>query len=360
MMIKKHVFKKLMIHTIIKKVSGRILSTFNDIWKIINHEFYMTATIGIAIIPEDKPDVYGIMMNATSALYDAKRKGKNQYQFHEHGINEKLIHMYTLENSLRCAVERDEIVVYYQPQVNAETGRITGMEALVRWQHPKKGLIPPSKFIDIAENTGLIIPIGNRVIELICEQNMNWKNTGFGTFHVAANVSSRQLQQNGFVSFIKDVLDRTGMPPSCLEIEITESAILKSMNTAIHVLTQLRELGIKISLDDFGTGYSSLSYLKTLPVDKIKIDRSFIIDIGKNKKTEAVISGIIMLAKIMNLDVIAEGVETAEQADFLILKGCSDIQGFLYSRPLPEEQFTMLLSDQDVVFEKNSWFYYQI
>jgi len=227
MMIKKHVFKKLMIHTIIKKVSGRILSTFNDIWKIINHEFYMTATIGIAIIPEDKPDVYGIMMNATSAL-------------------------------------------------------------------------------------------------------------------------------------IKDVLDRTGMPPSCLEIEITESAIVKSMNTAIHVLTQLRELGIKISLDDFGTGYSSLSYLKTLPVDKIKIDRSFIIDIGKNKKTEAVISGIIMLAKIMNLDVIAEGVETAEQADFLILKGCSDIQGFLYSRPLPEEQFTMLLSDQDVVFEKNSWFYYQI
>ncbi|HPS87920.1 MAG TPA: EAL domain-containing protein, partial [Spirochaetota bacterium] len=159
---------------------------------------------------------------------------------------------------------------------------------------------------------------------------------------------------------IKDVLDRTGMPPSCLEIEITESAIVKSMNTAIHVLTQLRELGIKISLDDFGTGYSSLSYLKTLPVDKIKIDRSFIIDIGKNKKTEAVISGIIMLAKIMNLDVIAEGVETAEQADFLILKGCSDIQGFLYSRPLPEEQFTMLLSDQDVVFEKNSWFYYQI
>ena len=211
----------------IKKVSGRILSTFNDIWKIINHEFYMTATIGIAIIPEDKPDVYGIMMNAASAL-------------------------------------------------------------------------------------------------------------------------------------IKDVLDRTGMPPSCLEIEITESAIVKSMNTAIHVLTQLRELGIKISLDDFGTGYSSLSYLKTLPVDKIKIDRSFIIDIGKNKKTEAVISGIIMLAKIMNLDVIAEGVETAEQADFLILKGCSDIQGFLYSRPLPEEQFTMLLSDQDVVFEKNSWFYYQI
>jgi len=344
----------------IKRISERILSTFNDIWKIPGHEFYMTASIGIAVISEDKPDVSAIMMNATSALYSAKSKGKNQYLFHEYGINEKLIHMYKMENSLRCAVERDEIVVYYQPQVNAETGRITGMEALVRWQHPKHGLITPAKFIDIAENTGLIIPIGNRVIELICEQNMKWKNSGYGTFHVAANVSSRQLLHSGFVSFIRNVLGRTGMPPAYLEIEITESAIVKSMNTAIQVLNQLRELGIKISLDDFGTGYSSLSYLKTLPVDKIKIDRSFIIDIGKNRKTEAIIYGIIILAKIMNLEVIAEGVETSEQADFMIKKGCSNIQGFLYSVPLPEEQFTRLISDQNVIFENNSWFYYQI
>jgi len=345
---------------LIKKVSERILSVFNDIWKIINHEFYMTATIGIAIIPEGKADVSVIMMNATSALYGAKSKGKNQYQFHEHGINEKLMHMHNMENSLRCAVERDEIVVYYQPQVNAQTRRITGMEALVRWQHPKHGVILPSKFIDLAENTGLIIPIGNRVIELICEQNMKWKNTGYGTFHVAANVSARQLQQTGFVSFIKEVLDKTEMPPSCLEIEITESAIVKSMKTTVYILNKLRELGIKISLDDFGTGYSSLGYLKTLPVDKIKIDRSFVIDIGKNMKTEAIINAIIILAKTMSIDVIAEGVETNEQADFLIMNGCSDIQGFLYSKPIPEGQFTALLSDQKVIFEDDSWFYYQI
>ncbi len=335
------------------RISERILSSLNAIWKVLDHEFYMSATIGIAMIPEGKTDVADLLRDATSALYEAKKKGKNQYQFHEKGTHEKLIHLFRMENSLRGAVERNEIVVHYQPQVHAETGQIFRMEALVRWQHRHLGMLLPSRFIPLAENTGLIIPIGNRVIELVCEHNMRWKELGYGTFPISVNVSAKQLQQDSFVSFIQDVLDRTGMPPACLEMEITESAIVRSMNTAVYALNQLRELGIKISLDDFGTGYSSLSYLKTLPVDKIKIDRSFITDIGKNPKTEAIITAIIVLAKTMNLDVIAEGVETDEQADFVMQKGCSDIQGFLYSAALPEEQFTLLLSERQVFPSKN-------
>ncbi|HEY1405782.1 MAG TPA: EAL domain-containing protein [Spirochaetota bacterium] len=314
-----------------------ILSVFNTTWKVFKHEFYVTASIGIAIFPDEGCEVLDILRNATTALYKAKEMGKNQYQFYEKGINEKLLHRYELENGLRHAIEKDEIRIHYQPQVNILTGALSGLEALIRWEHPRYGLVPPDDFIPIAEDTGLIIPIGNRVLEEICAQLVRWNAAGFSGFSVAANISAKQLQQKGFVSFVRDLLNHSGVDSSRLEFEITESSIVKSMSSAVYMLGQFRTMGINIAIDDFGIGYSSLSYLKNLPADRIKIDKSFVWEIGENEKTEAIIESIVVLAQRMRLEVVAEGVETAVQNEFLHRRGCGFVQGYLYGKPVTSD-----------------------
>lgn len=314
-----------------------ILSVFNTIWHVFKHEFYVTASIGITVFPDDGGEVLDVLRNAATALYKAKDLGKNQYQFYESGINEKLLRRYELENGLRHALERDEIRVFYQPQVDVPGDRLTGFEALIRWDHPRYGLIPPDDFIPVAEDTGLIIPIGNWVIGKVCAQMAAWEKEGFSGFRTAVNISAKQLRQKGFIAFVRDKIESSGVEPSRLELEITESSFVKSMTSAVYMLGQFRQMGITISIDDFGTGYSSLSYLKNLPCDRIKIDKSFIRGIGENETTEAIIEAVVLLAKRMHMEIIAEGVETVAQRDFLVRIGCSSMQGYLHGKPLKVE-----------------------
>jgi len=313
----------------------QILSVFNTIWHVFKHEFYVTASIGITVFPDDGSEVLDVLRNAATALYKAKELGKNQYQFYETGINEKLLRRYELENGLRHALERDEIRIYYQPQVSIPGERLVGLEALIRWDHPRYGLIPPDDFIPIAEDTGLIIPIGNWVIERVCAQMATWDKRGFGGFKMAVNISAKQLRQKGFISLVRDTIEIHGSEPSRLELEITESSFVKSMTSAVYMLGQFRAMGISISIDDFGTGYSSLSYLKNLPCDRIKIDKSFVRGIGENETTEAIIEAVVVLARRMRMEIIAEGVETVLQSEFLVRTGCSILQGYLHGKPVP-------------------------
>jgi EAL domain-containing protein (putative c-di-GMP-specific phosphodiesterase class I) len=263
-------------------------------------------------------------------------------------MNERAMHRLAMENQLRWALEREEFRVYYQPQVNIDTGQITGMEALVRWQHPEMGLIAPAEFIPLAEDTGLIALIGEWVLKTACAQTKSWQDCGFNNLRVAVNLSPRQFQQPDLVLIIERMLAETGLDASCLELEVTESSVMKNAETAISTLGELKAMGIKISIDDFGSGYSSLSYLKHLPIDVLKIDQSFVRDMTSDPKDAAIVMAIIQLAHSLQLQVIAEGVESEEQLRFLRLLRCDAMQGFLFCRPLAVTAFEQFL------FEKRS------
>jgi diguanylate cyclase (GGDEF)-like protein len=341
-------------------ISDRILNSFSDTIKISGQEYFINVSIGITTFSDGSNNVSDIVKNAGTALYKAKTGGKNKYQFYEEGINKQIQHILKLESSLRCAVCKNEIIAHYQPQVNAETGMIVGLEALARWNHPENGIIYPDAFIPAAEKSGLIVPIGKNIIGIICEQNKKWREMGLNDFHIAVNISAKQLQQKDFAHFLKEALNESGMDPASLELEITESVLIQSMNSLTELFKDIKDMGITISLDDFGIGYSSLSYLKVLPVDKIKLDRSFINDIGKNKKTEALITALIFLADKMKLELVAEGVETIEQVDFLTQAGCWNMQGYLYSKPVSADQLETILSNGRMIIRRDSYFYYQI
>ncbi len=328
----------------VRGVAERLLSCFADVWNVLDHEFYISASIGIAVFPKDRPEVPDILRNASAALYHAKKKGRSQYQIYQSGTNEKLVHLFELETDLRGALQTDEIVLHYQPQFHAASGMLVGVEALARWYHPLKGVITPGDFVPIAEDSGLIIPMGNRVIELLCAQSARWDTLGYKGLRVAANVSAIQLMRRDFVPFVLGTLDESRMDPCCLELEMTESAYIKSTDKVMAALGNLRKHGIRISIDDFGVGYSSLSYLKSLPVDGIKLDRSFVSEIGRNSTAEAIIMAVILLAQKMGIEIVAEGVETRQQADFLRLNGCTNLQGYLLSKPVDEPSMTEMLS----------------
>jgi diguanylate cyclase (GGDEF)-like protein len=302
-----------------------------------SQELFVSGSIGISVFPEDGECVESLMQCADMAMYQAKELGRNNYQFFTSGMTERAQASLLMENKLRKALDNQELLIHYQPQVNMATGAIIGMEALLRWQHPVMGLVSPDKFIPLAEETGLILPIGKWVLQQACKQTVLWQQDGYPAWTVAVNISPKQFWQADLLDTIEKVLAETGFDPALLELEITESAIMQDAEKAIETMRRIREQGIKLAIDDFGTGYSSLSCLRRFPLSKLKIDRSFTNDILHGEDRGAIAEGIMALARTLKLDVIAEGVEEAEQMEFLLAKGCTEGQGFYLGRPMPPE-----------------------
>jgi EAL domain-containing protein (putative c-di-GMP-specific phosphodiesterase class I) len=299
--------------------------------------------VGVSIFPEDGLDATTLLKNADAAMYKAKDDGKNSYQFYKEEMTEKAFERLLMENSLRQALENEEFVVHYQPQVDTITEKIVGMEALVRWNHPSMGLVPPSKFIPLAEETGLIVKLDRWVMKTAMKQITKWNLENLYEKFVSLNLSIKQLEEKDFIEFLQKTLKETKCSPSFIELEITESQIMKDAKKCIQILNSVKELGIAISIDDFGTGYSSLSYLKKFPISKIKIDQSFVKDIPNDEDDIALVKVIISIAKNLNLSTIAEGVETNEQKEFMLKHGCDKIQGYFYSKPICAEKMEELL-----------------
>lgn len=327
------------------KVAQRILENLKSPFYFDGHELHISTSIGIVLYPNDGGDAKTLLKNADSAMYHAKEQGRNSYQFYTSTMNEKAFERLTLENNLRRALEREEFIVYYQPQVSLKTGQIVGMEALVRWQHPEWGLVAPIKFIPLSEETGLIIPLGEWVLHKACLQNKAWQDAGFLSLRVAVNLSTRFFKRKDLIEMVARILEETKLDPNYLELEVTEGAIMENVEITIKTLRELKEMGVSLSIDDFGTGYSSLSYLKRFPIDTLKIDRSFVQDIVKDPDGTAITTAIIAMGHSLKLKVIAEGVETEEQLAFLYSNQCDEIQGYLFSKPVPAKAFTQLLQE---------------
>ena len=294
----------------------------------------ISCSLGISIFPEHGADGETLIKNADAAMYSAKENGRNNFRFFTEDMNAQVVERLTLENSLRLALDKKELFLVYQPQMDIATGRITGLEALLRWQHPELGLVPPDKFIRIAENSGLIMPIGEWVLRTACSQARKWQDEGLPAVSVAVNVSAVQFRQEGFCELIRRVLHETGLAPQYLELELTESLLLANADVTFSVIQELKAMGLTLAIDDFGTGYSSFSYLKQFRVSKLKIDRSFIRDVAVNPDDAAITTAIISMAKSLNLKVIAEGVEDEAQMSFLRAHQCDEIQGYYFSKPL--------------------------
>ncbi len=294
----------------------------------------ITCSLGISVFPEHGTNSETLIKNADAAMYFAKESGRNNFRFFTKDLSAQAVERLTLENSLRPALEKNEFFLMYQPQVDIGTGRIIGLEALLRWQHPNLGLVPPDKFIQIAENVGLIVPIGEWVLRTACSQARKWQDEGLPAVMVAVNISAIQFRQKGFCKLIRKVLDETGLPAKYLELELTESLLLDNADLMLSVVEELKAMGVTLAIDDFGTGYSSLSYLKHFPVSKLKIDRSFVRDVAVNPDDAAITTAIISMAKSLNLKVIAEGVEDEAQMSFLRAQRCDEIQGYYFSKPL--------------------------
>lgn len=319
-------------------VAEKICKSLGEPFFVAGHEIFVGASIGISVYPADGTDVGTLLKHADTAMYRAKKNG-NGYLYYEEGMGNAFSKKLLLENALRRALEREELAVFYQPKLNLARSCIVGAEALVRWQHPSEGLISPADFIPLAEETGLIIPIGEWVMRTACAQVKKWLEAGFPELSVAVNLSVRQIVQTNFVDVVARVMRETGIPPHLLELEITESVLMEHAKEAMLALQQLREMGVTLAVDDFGTGYSSFGYLKRLPISVLKIDRSFVRDITTDPDDAAIVAGIIALAQSLRLQVVAEGVETEEQEAFLRQKGCDMIQGYYLSQPLPLAQF---------------------
>lgn len=325
------------------KIVQKILDTLNIPFHFNNQELYIKASVGIALSPYDGEDTQTLLKNADAAMYRAKQKGRNNYQLYTPAIGSKVLERLVLESRLYKALEREEFLLHYQPQVDITTGQIVGIEALIRWQSAELGLVRPNQFIPLAEETGLICPIGEWVLRRACIQNQIWQSMGLPPLRIAVNLSARQFQQGNLIKAISQILEETALEPHYLELEITESIAMHDVGLTVSVLQKLQSMGIQISMDDFGTGYSSLSFLKQFPLDKLKIDRSFIRDLMTDAKDAAIIKAVIALGQGLNLKVFAEGVETTEQLEFLRNIKCDGIQGYIFSKPLSFEAATQLL-----------------
>ena len=336
-----------------KDVAQKILKVISQPYKIEEHELFVTASVGISIYPDDGSDIESLIRKADIAMYRAKGQGKNNYQVYNLSMDAKFFERLTLENSLRKAVENEELVAYYQPQVDLRTGEITGVEALVRWQHQKFGLVPPDKFIPLAEETGVILEIDEWMMKTACRQIKNWEREGIANIRVAVNLSTRQFRQKNLTEKVAQILNDSAVQPKNLCLEITENEVMHNIETTVEILQALKKMGVLLSLDDFGTGYSSLSYLKRFPIDIIKIDRTFVNGIPSDRDDTAISTAIVVLAHSMELKVIAEGVEKSEQIAFLQSLQCDEIQGFYFSRPLNAETVTDLLKVKKRLFFPN-------
>jgi len=327
----------------IEKIAQQIIDDFSRPFYVHCEEIFVTASIGISLYPYDGKDQETLIKNADTAMYLAKEHGKNNYQYYNEGLNTQSTRKMVLEVGLRKALDTNQFNMVYQPQFELETGTIIGVEALIRWEHPELGPISPVEFIPIAEETGLIIQIGKWILQQVCKDHNQWKQHGHGSIKMAVNISVRQMQAQEFVSSVKQVLEEYNVDPNMFELEITES-IMQNINHSIVILKELKQLGVKIAIDDFGKGYSSLSYLKHLPIDKIKVDKSFVDDILDPTHNGSIAKAIIDMGHIMNFTVIAEGIEEKKQVDFLLKNNCKLGQGFFFSKPLPEYEIRKLLS----------------
>jgi diguanylate cyclase (GGDEF)-like protein len=321
------------------EITRAISEAFKLPFSLDDQQVYVTTSTGISLFPYNGADCNTIMRNAVAALYRAKKQGGNNYQFYAADMNSLALKRLEMETSMRRAIENKEFVVYYQPVVNMVSGEVVGSEALVRWQHPELGLLLPGGFIGLAEDTGLILDIGWFVMRAACYSTRSWQERGFGRLRIAVNISARHFQQADFLHRLIDILSETRLDPTDLELELTETLIMENPESAAILLGQIRDLGVKVAIDDFGTGYSSLSYLKRLPIDTIKLDRSFVMGATSDPDDAALVSAIVTLAHNLRLKVIAEGVEADDQVAFLRLLNCDEAQGYLFGRPMPPEAF---------------------
>jgi len=327
----------------IGKIANRLLATMVREYLLEGQLIHMTASIGISVFPEDGHNEFSLMKHADIAMYRAKASGKNAFQFYSSQMDVHSTRLLALESGLRRAIERDELALHYQPKVDVHTGRVSGVEALVRWKHPDLGLVPPSHFIPLAEETGLIIPLSKWVLREACEQGTAWRRQGLPPVRIAVNLSARQFIDDSLIEQTGKTLQETGMDPALLEFEITESMMMYNSDKTIEVLSAFRSMGIHIAIDDFGIGYSSLSHLKQFPIDIIKMDRSFVKDIPADQADAAIADAIIAMGKRLGIRVVAEGVETHAQLVFLRERGCDEIQGYYFSKPLPAGEFAHYL-----------------
>lgn len=329
----------------VRAVTHQVAAALSRPFYIDGQEMFVTCSTGIALYPRDGEDAATLLKHSAIALHRAKETGRNTFQYFAAEMNTRALERLILEGKLRQALERGEFLLYYQPQVDLASGCLIGVEALVRWQHPELGMVSPAQFIPMAEETGLIVPLGEWVLRTACAQMKAWHRDGFSTLRVAVNLSARQFRQQDVVAMVSGVLEETGLDPSGLELELTESLLVQNVEAGIQTLKALSGMGVQLAIDDFGTGYSSLNYLKRFPIDRLKIDQSFVRDITHDPGDAAIVTAIISLSHSLRLKVIAEGVETEAQLAYLRAGQCDEMQGFYFSRPLPVEEMEQLLRD---------------
>jgi predicted signal transduction protein with EAL and GGDEF domain len=318
----------------VTQLAYKLMETLGTRFEIQGQILFVTTSIGISLFPRDGKDSEVLLKNADAAMYQAKERGRSNFVFYTRELTVTAYDRVMLEGSLRQALDQEEFILYYQPQISLTDGTVTGVEALIRWDHPKLGLLPPSRFLPVAEESGLIVQIGEWVLKTACRQMHNWHMSGLKLPHVAVNVSGKQIRKGDLVERVHSVLQETECRPEWLELEISEDFIMKETEPSIQTLVGLRALGTHLAIDDFGTGYSSLSYLKRLPIDKLKIDRTFIRDLNRDPNDAAIVRAIIAMGKGLQLKIIAEGVESEIQEQFLRSHDCDEMQGFRYGRPM--------------------------
>ena len=331
-----------------EQIAKKIINSLKEPFNIESHELFISTSIGIAHYPDDGLNMETLIKHADIAMYNVKENGKANYQFYADNMHEVFSKHLSLENDMRRALNDNQFKLFYQPQIDIETNKIFAMEALIRWDHPERGIISPNDFIALAEETGLIQPIGNWIINTACQELKKWRDAGLDSIKMAINLSSCQLEQEDIIDSILQALESNDIPGDMLEIEITENVLMKDIDNTIKKLRQLSNYGIKIAIDDFGTGYSSLNYLKRLPIDTLKIDRSFINDMHESKENSSIVKAIIAMAQGMNLNIISEGVETHAQLQQLIEWRCKIMQGFLFSRPIPSTDALIMLKGPEI------------
>ena len=321
----------------------RMLQAVAEAHGVDHHDLHVTTSIGLSIYPDDGLDAETLIKNADTAMYQAKENGRQSYQFFKPAMNVRAVERQSIEESLRRAVEREEFTLHYQPKISLATGEITGAEALIRWTHPTRGAVSPAQFIPVAEDCGLILPIGKRVLGEACRQGRAWMDAGLPLRSVAVNISAMEFRQEEFLRGVFAILEETGLHPRCLELELTESVLMKHVDSTESILKALRARGVQVAVDDFGTGYSSLSYLRRFPIDALKIDQSFVRQITSAPDETSIVTAIISMGRSLKLRVVAEGVETQQELAFLQAHHCDEAQGYYFSRPVPAAEFAKLL-----------------